>query len=293
MKKKRRRRGPSIHPKYIYVTLSIVCALLVVLSFKFSQQFLGFKSTVGDIISPMQGGINKVGKSISDKMDILTSKQDLLDENKQLKEKIDALSYDNKILAGENSDLDNYRELYKLDQKYPDYPKVAATVIGRDGNNWFNLFTIDKGKDDGIDVDMNVIAGNGLVGIVSEVGNHYAKIRSIIDDKSNVSSMFENTGETCIVKGNMQSIYKGFIDVTMISNTAAAKNGDSVVTSQISDKFLPGLLVGYISNIKDEPDGLSKSAELTPVVSFDKLETVLVITTLKDSSEIEDIKNYD
>ena len=292
MKNKRKRR-PSIHPKYIYIFLSIVCALLVVLSFKFSNQFTDFKTMVGDFISPMQGGINKVGKFISDKTDLLTSKEKLMEENKQLKEKIDALNYDNKILASENSNLDNYRELYKLDQQYPDYPKVVATVIGRDGNNWFNLFTIDKGRDDGVDVDMNVIAGNGLVGIVSEAGRHYAKVRSIIDDKSNVSAMFEKTGETCNVKGNMKSIYKGFIDITMISNNAEAKDGDSVVTSRISDKFLPGLLVGYISGIKEEIDGLSKSAQLTPAVSFDNLESVLVITTLKDSSEIEDIKNYD
>ena len=292
MKNKRKRR-PSIHPKYIYIFLSIVCALLVVLSFKFSNQFTDFKTMVGDFISPMQGGINKVGKFISDKTDLLTSKEKLLEENKQLKEKIDALNYDNKILASENSNLDNYRELYKLDQQYPDYPKVVATVIGRDGNNWFNLFTIDKGRDDGVDVDMNVIAGNGLVGIVSEAGRHYAKVRSIIDDKSNVSAMFEKTGETCNVKGIMKSIYKGFIDITMISNNAEAKDGDSVVTSRISDKFLPGLLVGYISGIKEEIDGLSKSAQLTPAVSFDNLESVLVITTLKDSSEIEDIKNYD
>ena len=168
--------------------------------------------------------------------------------------------------------------------------KWQRQLLGRDGNNWFHLFTIDKGKKDGIAVDMNVIAGNGLVGIVSEVGDHYAKVRAIIDDKSNVSAMFENTGETCIVKGNMESIYKGYIDVTMISNNVTAKNGDSVVTSHISDKFLPGLLVGYISDITQEADGLSKSGHLTPVVSFDKLETVLIITTLKDSSEIEDIK---
>ncbi len=257
MKNKRKRR-PSIHPKYIYIFLSIVCALLVVLSFKFSNQFTDFKTMVGDFISPMQGGINKVGKFISDKTDLLTSKEKLLEENKQLKEKIDALNYDNKILASENSNLDNYRELYKLDQQYPDYPKVVATVIGRDGNNWFNLFTIDKGRDDGVDVDMNVIAGNGLVGIVSEAGRHYAKVRSIIDDKSNVSAMFEKTGETCNVKGNMKSIYKGFIDITMISNNAEAKDGDSVVTSRISDKFLPGLLVGYISGIKEEIDGRSE-----------------------------------
>lgn len=293
MKKKRRRKKFSIHPKYIYIALSILCALLVVLSFRFSEQFRTFKTTLGDVVTPMQSGINAVGKWIYGKMDLLDTKEKLLEENKELKQKLDALSYDNKILAGENSDLDKYRELFKLDQQYPDYPKVAATVIGRDGNNWFNLFTIDKGKEDGVDVDMNVIAGNGLVGIVSEAGKHYAKVRSIIDDKSNVSSMFENTGETCMVKGNMQSIYKGFIDVTMISNTAEAKDGDAVVTSRISDKFLPGLLVGYISNIHDETDGLSKYAQLTPVVSFDKLETVLIITTLKDNSEIEDIKNYD
>ncbi len=291
--KNKRKRGPSFHPKYIYIFLSILCALLVVLSFKFSKQFAGFKTAVGDVVSPMQSGINRVGKYLSDKMELLDSKERLLQENKQLKEKIDALNYDNKILANENSNLDNFRELYELDQQYPDYPKVAATVIGRDGNNWFRLFTIDKGKDDGVDVDMNVIAGDGLVGIVSEVGRHYAKVRGIIDDKSNVSAMFDSTGETCMVKGNMQSIYKGFIDITMISNSTEAKDGDSVVTSRISDKFLPGLLVGYVSNIKDESDGLSKSAQLTPVVSFDKLESVLVITTLKDSSENEDIKKYD
>ncbi len=291
--KKRRRRGPSIHPRYIYASLSILCAFAVILSFKFSSEFSGFKSTVGNAVSPMQKGINRVGKLISDKKDLLTSKEELLAENAKLKEKLDALSYDNQILAGENSDLDHYRELYQLDQKYPDYPKVAATIIGRDGNNWFHLFTIDKGTEDGIQVDMNVIAGNGLVGIVSEAGKNYAKVRAIIDDRSNVSSMFETTGETCMVKGNMQSIYNGYIDVTMISNTAEAKEGDTVVTSQISDKFLPGILVGYISNIKEETDGLSKTAQLTPAVSFDKLEHVLVITTLKDASEIEDIKNYD
>ena len=81
MKNKRKRR-PSIHPKYIYIFLSIVCALLVVLSFKFSNQFTDFKTMVGDFISPMQGGINKVGKFISDKTDLLTSKEKLLEETR-------------------------------------------------------------------------------------------------------------------------------------------------------------------------------------------------------------------
>ena len=210
---KKRRNKKWIHPKILYMCMAILCVILVLVSFKFSDQLSSVKTVVGNVMTPMQKGINTVGHFISDKFDLISSKQSLLDENKQLKQKLDEMSYNNKILIGENSELENYRELYKLDKKYPDYPKVAATVISRDGNNWFRVFTIDKGTEDGVEVDMNVISGNGLVGIVSEAGKHYAKVRSIIDDKSNVSAMFESSGETCIVKGNMESINSGYIDV--------------------------------------------------------------------------------
>ncbi len=289
----KRNRKFSIHPKFVYIFLTILCFVLVVLSFKYSDSFVGVKTTLGNVITPMQKGINSVGKFFSDKLDFMESKEKLMKENEELKKKIDELSYDNKILAGENSNLENYRELYKLDKKYPDYPKVAATVVSRDGNNWFHVFTIDKGTADGVDVDMNVIAGNGLVGIVSEAGEHYAKVRAIIDDKSNVSAMFEKTGETCMVKGNMESIFNGYIDVEMISNSAQVAEGDEVVTSHVSDKYLQGLSVGYIKDIKEDPSTLSKTAHLTPVVSFDQLETVLIITQLKDSTEVKDMSKYD
>lgn len=290
---KRRRKKNWIHPKILYICLSVLCVILVLLSFKFTDRFATVKSALGNVVTPMQKGINSVGRYISEKTELLHSKENLLAENKELRKKLNELSYDNKILAHENTELENYRELYKLDKKYPDYPKVAARVISRDGNNWFHVFTIDKGKKDGIQVDMNVISGNGLVGIVSEVGSSYAKVRAIIDDKSNVSAMFESTGETCMVKGNMESICHGYIDVEMISNSAKIKNGDEVVTSHVSDKFLQGLSVGYIKDIVSDESAQSKTAHLTPVVNFDQLENVLVITQLKDNSEIEDMKKYD
>lgn len=290
---KRRRKNNWIHPKILYICLSFLCIILVLLSFKFTNEFALVKSAVGNAVTPMQKGINSIGRYLSDKKDLLTSKEQLLKENDELKQKLNDLSYDNKILARENTELENYRKLYKLDKKYPNYPKVAARVISRDGNNWFNVFTIDKGKNDGIQVDMNVISGNGLVGIVSEVGAGYAKVRAIIDDKSNVSSMFEQSGETCMVKGNMESIYHGYIDIELISNSAKIKDGDEVVTSHVSDKFLEGLSVGYVKDIVSDESAQTKAAHLVPAVDFDQLENVLVITQLKDNSEIEEIKNYD
>lgn len=289
----KRRKKKWIHPKVLYMCLAVLCVILVLVSFKYAEQLSSVKTVVGNVMTPMQKGINTVGEFISDKLDLITSKQELLDENTQLKEKLDELSYNNKILIGENSELENYRELYKLDKKYPDYPKVAATVISRDGNNWFRVFTIDKGTDDGVETDMNVISGNGLVGIVSEAGKHYAKVRSIIDDKSNVSAMFEESGETCIVKGNMESINSGYIDVEMISNTAKIKDGDEIVTSHVSDKFLQGLSIGYVKDITSDSSNMTQTAHLTPVVNFDQLEYVLVITQKKDSSEVKEISNYD
>ena len=168
---RKRRKKNWIHPKILYICLSVLCVLLVLLSFKFTDRFAGVKATVGNIVTPMQKGINSVGRYISDKMDLLSSKESMLAENEELRKKLNSLSYDNKILARENSELESYRELYKLDKVYPDYPKVAARVISRDGNNWFHVFTIDKGKKDGIKVDMNVIAGSGRI-LCQSTGHH-------------------------------------------------------------------------------------------------------------------------
>ena len=184
----------------------------------------------------------------------------------------------------EKYELNSLRELYQLDQKYPSYPKVAARVISKDSNNWYNVFTIDKGSDDGLAVDMNVIAGNGLVGIITEVGHNYANVRSIIDDNSNVSGMFLKTSDTCIVSGNLELIDKGLLEVSYIKNMEAEiQDGYEVVTSHVSDKYLQGILIGYVKDISDDASKTSKSGYLTPAVDFNKLETVLVITQLKEA----------
>ena len=84
-------------------------------------------------------------------------------------------------------------------------------MIGKDSGNWFSTFTIDNGSEDGIEVDMNVMAGSGLVGIVVEVGPSWAKVRSIIDDSSNVSGMVLSTSDRCIVSGDLSLMDDGQI----------------------------------------------------------------------------------
>ncbi len=278
----RRRTKIHINPKHLLIILIVLCFGLIFLSYRYGGALSPVRNAAGTIVTPMQRGINSVGSFISDRLNIFTSMKDLLKENEDLKDRVNLLSYENKLLLQDKYELDELRELYKLDQKYLDYPKVAARVISKDTNNWYNVFTIDKGTRDGLAENMNVLAGNGLAGIITEAHYNYSIVRSIIDDKSNVSGMFLKTSDTCIVKGDLKLMDEGKIRVELISKDAEIEDNYEVVTSHISDKFLQGILIGYVSDIKLDSSNMTKTAYLTPVVDFERLNEVLIITQLKE-----------
>ncbi len=275
----------KIVPRYLFIVMVVICLILLLISYRFSESLGPVKTVVGDVITPMQVGINKVGSYFTSKFDYLKNIDDLLAKNKELTEKLDKISYENKLLLQGKYELDDFRKLYNLDQTYADYPKVAARVISKETNNWYSEFKIDKGSDDGIKPGMNVMAGNGLVGIITKVGRNHSRVRSIIDDSSYVMGMLLDTSDTCVVKGNLKLLDEGHIEVTDIKKGSGAKDGYEVVTSYISPKYHPGILIGYISNIKVDPSNMTESGYLTPAVDFSKLDMVLIITREKEEEE--------
>ena len=192
--------------KYILLFLTCFCVLAMLLSFTLNISGGPLNSAAGYVFIPMQRGINAVGGWISEKSDSLKQLNDVMKENEELKRKVDELTTELNTLTLEQYELENLRELFELDQKYPSYEKIAANVIGKGSGNWFSNFTIDKGSNDGIEVDMNVIAGSGLVGIVTDVGPNYATISSIINDTNKVSGMLTTTSDNLVVSGSLQSM---------------------------------------------------------------------------------------
>ena len=161
---------------------------------------------------------------------------------------------------------------------------MGARIIGRDSGNWFSSFLIDKGTEDGLALDMNVIAGGGLVGRITSVGPNWAKVTSIISDNSNVSGMTLSTGDNLMVSGDLKLMADGCITFSQLMDSQnAVVEGDKVVTSDISDKFLPNILIGYINSISRDSNNLTKSGLITPAVDFEHLSEVLVITDMKQS----------
>lgn len=275
------KKQSSLSSKYWLIVLSAGCLLLMGVE-RFTDgggplRFIGNYTVV-----PMQKGISYVGRYLSDLSDNFDTLQDVRDEKDALQAKVNELNIENTRLRQEQYELERLRELYQLDENYSDYEKIGAHVIANNGSNWFSDFTIDKGSNDGIKVDCNVLAGSGLVGTVTEVGPDYARVRSIIDDASNVSGMVLSTSDTCMVRGDLSLISDGRIRFEKLANNDNdIQVGEQIVTSHVSDRFVQGLFIGYISDIEVDANNLTRSGYITPAVDFSKLQEVLVITTTK------------
>ena len=272
----------SLSSKYLLLILAIVCIILMGLS--------GFAERTGNPLSwiagytvvPMQKGINTVGMWMSDVSDNFATLQEMKEENQSLKQKLADMTVENNQLKQNAATLERLQELYNMDQNTADYPKVGANVIASDNSNWYSSFTIDKGSQDGIRKDMNVLSGAGLVGIVTDVGPNYAIVSSVIDDK-NVSAMILTTFDKCIVSGDLTLIDDGVIKFQQLENNGnEVPIGEQVVTSNISNKYLQGLLIGYVSEIHVDSNNLTRSGYIIPATNFKELQEVLVITVTKD-----------
>lgn len=281
---KRPKEKFTLPSKYLLFLLTCVCIAIMILSFKTPALNTPLNSVAGVLLVPFQNGISEVGGWISDKSDQLMEIKDVLEENQRLKEEVDRLTIENTKFQQERYELNQLRQLLKLDEEYSEYEKIGAQIIARDSSNWFSSFTINKGSNDGIQINCNVMAGSGLVGRVTDVGPNYAKVTSIIEDNNNTSGLLLSTGDHLIVTGDLTTMSKGMIAFNkLVDNDNKAAVGDKIVTSNISNHYLPGILIGYISSIETDSNNLTKSGTLTTAVDFEHLEDVLVIMELKQT----------
>lgn len=271
--------------KFVLIVLSIISIILIGIT-SFNDSIISpLRQAVGIVLLPVQSGVNTAGRAVYDNIEEQREIHSAITENIELNKKIDELTQENTKLMADNGELARLRELYKLDESYSDYPKVGARVVAKDSTKWFSTFTIDKGSDDGIAVDMNVIGYGGLIGIVTDVGKNYATVRAVIDDISRVSAMSLRTGALCRVDGNLEQYNEGRLILRDVKSDADVNEGDMIVTSNVSTKYLPNILIGYARDLKDDSSRLTKSGYIIPVVNFDTISEVLVITKLKEVSD--------
>ncbi len=265
------------HKKKVLFIITFVMLITIIITSYYTENSANVKATIvgdtlGYIVVPIQKYLNKFSKFVEDKLLFFQNVNNLINENKELTLKVEELETEINRLKLYEADNIKYSELLKLKDEYSQQFKMAAEVIGKETSNWYEIFTIDKGRKDEISSNMVVLTQWGLVGRITETSLKYSKVMAIIDDRSSVSAKNLRTNDLGIVKGDSGLCRMDFIDIE-----AEIIVGDEIVTSHLSETYPSGITIGHIKEIKLKPDGLTKYALIEPVVDFKHIETVLII----------------
>ncbi|MBE5945884.1 MAG: rod shape-determining protein MreC [Lachnospiraceae bacterium] len=233
----------------------------------------------------MQECINDIGLWTDSKVKNLAEIEELTEKNEALEQELAQLKAEVTVYQNQLTELSELRELYDLDETYPEFDKTGAHVFAKDTSSWFSVFYIDKGTNDGLFVGANVMCDDGLAGLIVECNDDYSKVRAIIDDNSNISAKIMPSNALCTVEGSNSQFENGYLVVSNIDKDASVNIGDKVVTSNISDRFHSGIVIGYIIELENDPNNLTMTAYITPAVDFSNITDVLVITDKKMSIE--------
>ena len=277
---------PHIPGRYLFLLVTALCVGMILTTYYTDVLNGPLSGFANYIVIPFQDGVSKAGEWLIKREQLVSDIKELQKENEALRQENEELSVTNNALLQEKHELTELRNLYQLDQTYADFPKTGCRIIAKENGSWYHSFVIDKGSEDGLSVDMNVLADGGLVGRITYMGRHWSRVQAVIDDNSNVSATVLSSQKNLIVSGNLTLYEEGTISFSELADPDdLVKVGDSVVTSNISDKYLPGILIGYISEIQTDSNNLTKSGRITPAVDFSRLDTVLVIQKLKQTAE--------
>ena len=282
MKRKKVQFRFNIKSRHLLVIMTLFCFSCIVATFASGVGNGALQEAAGLLVVPFQTSIARIGEYFRDIGDNFRDKSDLVRENEDLKNQLETLTAENNRLILDQSEYERLQKMYDLDIEYENYEKVAARIISKDPGNWYDTFMINKGSADGLRVDNNVIAGKGLVGIVTQVGSHWATVRSIVDDSSHVSAMTVGTQDNCVVDGDLELLDEGKLRFEQLyDQDDVVTVGERVVTSNISEKFVEGLFIGYISEIYQDTNNLTKTGTIVTPVDFRHLRDVFVITANK------------
>ena len=270
---------PSIngsHKNQIVLVILIVLSILVA-TFQFRQDEGQILSTIHEnlllVFAPIQKGVVTLIRPLTDIARSVQELGTLRQENQALRAEVADLQMESTRLQEVEAENRELRRLLGAPARQK-FETVLATVIGRSSTIWRAIIVIDKGLDHGIEVNMPVIADQGLVGKVTTVSRNAAEVQLIIDLQSSVGGRGLSTRARGIVEGNMTNILK----FNYVPKDSQVKKGERIVTSGYGGIYPRGILIGKVSQVEERRYDFYQQIEIVPFVDFDALEKVLIIT---------------
>ncbi len=258
----------------------VILILVVILSNTDIKEISYLENIFNSIVMPIQNGLTYLKNKIAGNDSFFVEMDTLKAENEDLKKKNSELEQSLRELEIIKSENDTLKEYVNLKDKYPEYQTIPAYIINRDINNYTKTIVINIGEKDGIKPDMAVIADQGLVGHVISTTENTAKVQTIIDTSTSISSLISTSREAIVVNGTLED--NSTLRATYIPTDATLLENDNIETSGLGGIYPKGIHIGTIKQIVNTKNSIDRYAYIQTAVDFEKLETVLVITNEKE-----------
>jgi rod shape-determining protein MreC len=258
----------------------VLSLLFILMSLSSRTRYVGetrtmFERTVMTIFSPVPKFVSWAGGTIQDIHHGYLDMRRAVNENLELRRKVAALTTENLKLRQSEGDLRRLRALLSYAEQFEMETSMAQAIM-LDTAGRFKSLIIDRGSDDGIQVNDVVASANGLIGRVVLTTDDLSKVQLLTDNNSAVGSLVERSRRQGVVRGNGSGAVQ-LIDIPALADVQA---GDRVMTAGIDGIYPKGIVIGTV--VEAEPgESLFKKITVRPAVDFGTLEEVIVIHTRK------------
>jgi rod shape-determining protein MreC len=150
---------------------------------------------------------------------------------------------------------------------------IAAMVVGKDPSPWFQTIMVDKGRSDGVAVGRPVVNSDGIVGLVVEATDRFAKVMLITDPNSAVDAVVQKNRARGIVKGGSV----GFCMLHYAMSKYGIDVGDTIISSGMDGVFPKGLPIGAVTHVVKYKAAIFQDVTVKPYVDFERLEEVSIV----------------
>lgn len=273
----------STKVKVILILAVLLAAGLTIFSGVSNQNI--FSNVTQSVLTPLRSGVNSMAEQAEKYYGYMFAYESLVAENAELKSQLAQMQDEARLADSVERENQRLRALLALNTVHEDYKEVDAYIISRSSTDWTSTFTVNRGSDSGIAVDMCAITENGeVIGLVTEVGSNYAVIKTVLDSTLEISAIISESGYNGMVSGGYAQGMGHFLQMDYLPSSAIIKNKDQVVTSG-STVYPRGLILGHVVDADFDDTGVAKYAILRPAADFDVLEQVFILTEYTTNAE--------
>jgi rod shape-determining protein MreC len=205
-------------------------------------------------------------------------------EAAELRRRVQELEIERQQLLADRAEAERLRRLLAFVEETTERRYLGARVVGvRLGTAGLQVFSIDRGSDDGVSKLMPVMTSDGVVGRVLAVSGHGSDVLVLTDRNSSIAVRVERTRARANVRG------LGKPDAAKLEYALRAEDiieGDALVTSGTDGVFPRGIKVGKVTQLERSAHGLFQEARVVPAVDVTRVEEVLVVTSWERPGEV-------